>query len=953
MAYATNSNGGYSGTIVASPIRPSSPSQNIATVFSNEVKGGHHSYETLSERNSIIENRREWGMLCTVYNDGTNNKTYILQYDYSNTTITDNDNWILYNPAGLDNINIEWVDSIKEIASTPTSYVDGERWLIESGTGSYFAGHDNEVAEWDSTISGGLGGFIYTTPLNGMTVRDDSNNNILLKYNGSIWEREYLNQIRYVSSSSINGLSYSGTSSLSNQIKAISYDSCIFYATFSSINSGTVSINIDTIGDIEIKKLINNSFYSLSSGDLVTDITYQLIYNSGFLQTTLPSSSTTTIGSAEDSYIDGLYTDFTTTTPIGTAVDRFNEILKYLAPESAPVLSSWSASGTFVNGGLSFDNSTGGFVSATQSPYGSVASGGTFSNVDSIYRLGITSKVTQPLTGNSYYNDITGVLNSLVDTSSALPTPSYIENSFGYGLLGTVSMYLNGISISEVGLTSGASIDTSSSGATSGLSISTATSSKFNSGYAFDMYMNRTGTFTVKKDSILINDGYNYLIIRHDTGSASYILNRFEWVADSYTTNTTVQNPILVSPSITTGKYISGINYIKTPTTIIYSGTIQNLFGNTFNTSSNGVMYNDLTQNLTGITNSVTNTLTNTNYPAFTPSFTYSKIKSSGSYAPSSTMPVSMTFSLSTNVRRINESIGFSLDVLRTVQGTFSGGTPSSSGTIPVTSYFIDSYTETSTDLLENFDDEVYRLQNQSGTNDKYDSFHVVANVYGFSAYTWDKYASLISSSTHKNGLQIINGTLVYPTFNFGQPGPGNISTNPNYNVGASVNYSNGGSIASPIGMGTYSGSPSTQNRTYTRYFSVGTSINYSKIRINMLYNGVTFVNSNIPLTSNPNSDIWVEVKLVYDNTTGVPPAGLRSSGSVTGWLDATKPFNLGDYEDGDGCMEGTNVPSSGLNWDINFGYQGTKYSGGYILIRITAGPDWTGNINSIQVSPI
>ena len=38
------------------------------------------------------------------------------------------------------------------------------------------------------------------------------------------------------------------------------------------------------------------------------------------------------IGPAEDgSYIDGLFTDFTDSTTVGTAVDRFNEVLKSLA----------------------------------------------------------------------------------------------------------------------------------------------------------------------------------------------------------------------------------------------------------------------------------------------------------------------------------------------------------------------------------------------------------------------------------------------------------------------------------------------------------------------------------------------------------------------------------------------------------------------------------------------
>ena len=48
---------------------------------------------------------------------------------------------------------------------------------------------------------------------------------------------------------------------------------------------------------------------------------------------------TGTIGAAEDgNYADGLYTDFTTKTTVGTAVDRFNEVLKALAPPPAPSL---------------------------------------------------------------------------------------------------------------------------------------------------------------------------------------------------------------------------------------------------------------------------------------------------------------------------------------------------------------------------------------------------------------------------------------------------------------------------------------------------------------------------------------------------------------------------------------------------------------------------------------
>ncbi len=46
------------------------------------------------------------------------------------------------------------------------------------------------------------------------------------------------------------------------------------------------------------------------------------------------------IGAAEDGdYTDGLFTDFTTNTLIGVPIDRFNEVLKILAPSPAPALS--------------------------------------------------------------------------------------------------------------------------------------------------------------------------------------------------------------------------------------------------------------------------------------------------------------------------------------------------------------------------------------------------------------------------------------------------------------------------------------------------------------------------------------------------------------------------------------------------------------------------------------
>jgi hypothetical protein len=949
MAYATNSLGNYSGTIISSPIRPFGPNEMIATVFSNEIKGGHHNYELLSERDSIIETRRDWGMLVTVYNDpiNSNNKTYKLHYNFASTTLTDNSNWIEYNPSGQMN-STEWLDSVQELATFPSVFTDGYRYLVDNGGVGLFSGSDGKIAQY-STASFT---FSFFEPSNGTTLRIDTQSNLLYRYLGTYssgtWVREILNSVRYLNADTIDGLSYSATSS---QSPLRDYYDSIYYVNFSSTSSGTVSLVIDGLTSSTIYKLENNLLNTVGLNDLIPGIQYQLIYNGSGFQTSLPSSSTTTIGPAEDGdYTDGLFTDFTTTTPIGTAVDRFNEILKNLVPQSGPTLSSWSSVGSFVDGGISFDDTTtGGLSTATSSPYGAVFSGSTFSSLDNYYRLGITSKVLQPLTGTQYYQDISGVLNIDVLQSTQTPFAAYSTYSFGFADTGTISLILNGVTVSIFGLTGGA-IDTTNAGATSGLNISSATSSKFSSGVNFDTFQNRTGTYLIKNDSSDIVNGYNYFIIKHETTTANYILNQFEFISDDSTTDVSVVTPN-ISTALTTGnKFLSGIEYFTTPSQFIYSGTIQNLFANTFNQDIDAITYLELSSQISSSTNSVTNTITN----GYTNSVTYPAVSSSilipnGLYDPTSTMIINMTYSLNNGVRRINDSIGFGVQVKRTVQGTFTGGT-STGIVVPIDNWFIDSVTPTSTTFSENFDDEDFRLLNGST---KYNTYNTTSETL---AGTWSSSASLLTDLSHRNGLQVINGILIYPKFNFSNNGPGTSVTNPNFSIGSVRNYSNCFSVSD--GFGTYSSSPATSNRTYTRWFYFGTPgnpvTNYSSAVIKITHENVTFVNTTVPLTnpgaSNPNTDVWVEVKLPYDS--GVVPGGTMSTGAVTGWLDATLPFS-GTYEDGDGCLSGLVPTASGGEWTIDFGVKGTEFSGGYVLLRITAGEDWIGNISNISFQPI
>ena len=61
--------------------------------------------------------------------------------------------------------------------------------------------------------------------------------------------------------------------------------------------------------------------------------------NNNVVLTSSSGGSGGNIGAAEDgSYTDGLFSDFVASTPIGTAIDKFNEILKIIVPGPAPAV---------------------------------------------------------------------------------------------------------------------------------------------------------------------------------------------------------------------------------------------------------------------------------------------------------------------------------------------------------------------------------------------------------------------------------------------------------------------------------------------------------------------------------------------------------------------------------------------------------------------------------------
>ena len=306
MAYGTNSNGGYSGTIVASPIRPADPLQTIATVFSNEVKGSLHTYQTTTERNALIVERRDWGMLCYVVAD---NKTYQLTYAYNSTTLTDNLNWKEFSGAGGSGGG-EWLNSVLTVLTTePGSPNDGDRYLVGANYSDSISGSNwstqtagGFVAQWSSA----LGNWNYTTPLDGMSVRVDDEDNSIYRYEGDYptgnWQKEKESQVRYLSATSSNGASYSAISSPYFN----AYDKeTLYIVKFGTSNTGaSASLSINGLAHKPLKKTDGISLTNIITSELTTNYQYLVTYDGTNFELLNTTSSGSGTGLSNKYYID-------------------------------------------------------------------------------------------------------------------------------------------------------------------------------------------------------------------------------------------------------------------------------------------------------------------------------------------------------------------------------------------------------------------------------------------------------------------------------------------------------------------------------------------------------------------------------------------------------------------------------------------------------------------------
>lgn len=272
------------GTLVTAAIRPNDSLDLIASAFANEIKGGLHSATSSTDRDAIISERREWGMLCSVNDE---NKTYKLVYEHNSNVITDNLNWVEFQGSGGGS---EWVDSVISILSDePATPSDGDRYLVGTSP-TYSITGDNwsidieaggMIAHWNSS---GLT-WLYTEPLEGMAVIVDNEYNSIYRYEGTyptgIWYKEKQNQVRYIGATSSNGRDYTAVTFPSFS----EYDrEMIYIVKFDSPNIGTVSLSINNLPAIIVKKTSGLSLLDVMSDEITNNYQYVTTYNGTYFE---------------------------------------------------------------------------------------------------------------------------------------------------------------------------------------------------------------------------------------------------------------------------------------------------------------------------------------------------------------------------------------------------------------------------------------------------------------------------------------------------------------------------------------------------------------------------------------------------------------------------------------------------------------------------------------------
>jgi hypothetical protein len=572
------------------------------------------------------------------------------------------------------------------------------------------------------------------------------------------------------------------------------------------------------------------------------------------------------------SWSDGLF-DFENTKPVD-AISELNKIMRALTPPAAPELNDWNeiTMTPKIQGKLSFSTSlplTGYNPADTPGISNPIGLAGLFEI--SGKRLGITTLSGTVLSGDLNYN---------TSESNTMPTPSYVEKSFKDAEKGNVKLFVNDTEVSSIDLESTTSaLDSSSGGLTSGISVSAQFPAYFSNGTAFDDIQHRTGSWIIVKTDL--SNGYNKIHIVHEIEPGNeLVLSEHEVIVDASTIPTSFSGATLTPSSLLGAKYLSGIAY-NTSGVLNYSIDINNAYSNTYSPDSDAIQF-------IGTSCEATEQLLPPN-----------------TAGPSQIISLTdKTVTINANIL-LNASASIRTSVKRTVQTTEASNITS------VGNILLDAVMPDSTDLIETFNGETFRLP----SNVNFDNYST------FAAAAWDSQFSIKDGefTGYGDGLQVINGVLCYPGNLFLEDFRTSVILNgPTWNDGGLKGTGRNYSL-------------NTGNKTYYRYFKQ-TSPSVANFVFNVSGSSINFIAADGTLTSN---NCKIELK----------------APSQTGWLDCFSDFETESFLNGDGCRSATLGLGRALDasWGLTIGTKNTANTGGYVVLKITVGPNFTGSISEIN----
>ena len=514
-----------------------------------------------------------------------------------------------------------------------------------------------------------------------------------------------------------------------------------------------------------------------------------------------------------------MFTDFTKDTVIGLPIDRFNEVLKALAPSPAPNLDDVNCSDSGTSAVLSFGSSQG------IAGYTDVGTAAGFSAVD------INGTYSQSTSGNNLRRAtfagatvINGTLNA--DVASDGSYPNYPADSFGDADSGTLILEVNGATLVTASMTN-ASAGTGVPGSGTGTALnasgsgfydlSQTGSAHFEDGTELDIFQHRTGLYKVAAANQ--RNGWNYLRVRHSSSAFNRTTNYVEWVNDPENTALAASAGSLSSLSMTGELLMSGVKYY-TGGSATYTVKVDNAYRNIYSTSN-------ISFNTTNV--SVAS-------QAF-PSIDYAG-------GESETKQLQLTASATINASTILDgSITVGVTVPAPLKSNLSNAQAQSIGDI-----LLYTYSNNSSTTSETFRREDYRI---------------ISGAYGAQAditaggNTWDSTAAL----TGNDGLLFYNQRL-YSPIDGDIPNNGDFSSITN-GPGSNVDYSAISGTRTFYRYFTSTGAASETNfqltftgDSSTKIVSAGTALAAAKIHV--------FVK--LPTTSTAKETGWLDLAIASAN---------------------------------------------------------------------------------------